>query len=604
MSRTYNTPPRKIGGFGFSYSTYGSPSSTSSTPSTGGVHGSGFGGGRFGRSTMTKSFSASNLRQQYTTDGDGILTPGALAPGSSRNSIGSIRRLTIDRSLKNDLFSRSSVQALPPATNGESSNGVNGVEQHQPDASDQSQKLKKRVSFDHAAQRGSDGTMLDSSTGALVVHPDNDDQETSVDDQGILRSSRRQGVNGNTQSDSNSGRGNELAVVPEDRATDNASSNMRKQNEAPAGPDPQPGEYWMRPSRAELSKMPREKLQKFKDFTIGRQGCGSVTFNGEVDLTSVPLDDLYGKIVDIGIRSITVYPDASSKPPPGKGLNVPSTLRLENSWPRARNKPSSATSGPLFDKHIIRLKRLGGTTFVDYDTQTGIWTFTVPHYTRYGLDYDDEDEDDESALSSPPEDLPETASAEQSTVSMDVDNTPEESSLEDDTFGYKNKILPGAFGRQPAFEEPSTNEQSFLGERSVADGSDTSEQSDVEESDEEMEMAGSYPQPDSPAERDENFQADNSRFGTPGRLLDLDLDGDWAEQLQRTISPRKQDREALREMQGKLLVDLESDPEQNVKMSKNDFRTSIDVMNSLFGQHEERMAAAKKESVGTKGFEV
>ena len=601
MSRLYHTPPRRTG-YGFSYSTYGTPSSAASTPGSA-AHGGSFRGGSFGRS-MTKSFSSSNLRQQYShLDADSILAPGALAPGSARYSSGSIRRLTIDRSLKTDLFNRSPLAALPPPnTNGASPNGVTNGEQAQPDTSEQSHKLRKRVSFDHAAPKETNGTTLNGASGALVRTEDIQ-ESPQEEQQDIFRSSRRQG--GSAQPDNSSGRGKELAVVPEDHAAENAGSNDRLPREAPAGPDPQPGDYWMRPSRAEISKMPREKLQHVKDFTVGRQGCGSVTFNGEVDLTTVPLDEIYGKIVEIHVRSITVYPDASSKPPEGKGLNVPSTLRLENSWPRAGKKPSSATSGPVFDKHVHRLQRVNGTDFVSYESHTGVWTFTVPHFTRYGLDY--EDDEDTTALSSPPDDLPDATPAEQSGNNMEFDQVPEESALEDDTFDFKNKkILPGAFGQQPAFEDTINNqEMSFLGDRSAAYGSDISEQSDLEESDEDMEMAGSFPQPDRTAElEDSTLQDGHPSLGTPGRALDLD--GDWAEQLQRTISPRKRDRETLREMQRNVLIDLEpeSEPTKSMKKSKNEFRTSIDVMNSLFGQHEERMAAAKKHSTTGKGFEV
>ena len=595
VSRLYSTPPRRTG-YGFSYSTYGTPSSASSTPGTGSVYGRGFTGGSFGRS-VTKSFSSSNLRQQFSNEGEGVLSPGALGPGSSRYSSGSIRRLTIDRSLKTDLFARSPL-ALPPATT--NLNGATEADKPRSDLSEQPQKLKKRVSFDQAS-REPNGSTLNGITGALVRTED-DDTESAIEDSGILRSTKRQSNGTSSSSDNESTRGKELAAVPEDRVTDTAVSNMRMPHDAPAAVDPKPGEYWMKPSRAELSKMPREKLQGFKGFTVGRQGCGSVTFDEPADLTKVPLDDLYGKIVDIGVRSITVYGDASTKPPPGTGLNVPSTLRLENSWPRARGKPSSATSGPVFDKHVRRLREVKGTEYVNYETQSGIWTFRVPHYTRYGLDYDEED-DAQSELSSPPDDLetPKTSSRRY----PGEDNTPDQDSsgLEDDTFGYK-KSLPGTFGQQAAFDDINDAQQeTFLEGGSIASPSDVSYQSDMEASDDEMDMAGSFPQPDSATGEENNLSV--SRIGTPGKRA-LDLNGDWAEQLQRTISPRKQDREALRGLQSQILIDIEAPPEPTRKLNpKSDFRTSIDVMNSLFGQHEERMSAAKnKQNVGGKGFEV
>ena len=418
-------------------------------------------------------------------------------------------------------------------------------------------------------------------------------------------------------------RGNELAVVPEDRETDNTVSNMRLPTDAPAAVDPKPGEYWMKPSRAELSKMPRDKLQHFKGFQVGRQGCGYVTFEDEVDLTTVPLDDLFGKIVEIRIRSISVYSDASTKPPRGKGLNVPSTIHLENSWPRARGAPSSATSGPLFDRHILRLKKMPNTQYVSYDTQTGVWTFQVPHYTRYGLDYDDELENgdngddggvsDDSGLSEPPHDIvepgqsPRAESAAGSMMSVDG-RTPEDSSLEDDTFDFKKKIVPGGFDRLSAVDYHE--DESFIGDGAAGavSGSDRSYESDLHESGDEAYMAGSFPQQQRLTDTLETPiksapKASQRPWGTPGRPL-IDLDGDWAEQLQRTISPRKQNRDALREIQGKVLLERAILPtKQQTVSNQNEIRTNIDLMNSLFGQHEERMALGrKKNEVG--GIEV
>ena len=606
----YMTPPRRQG-YGFTYSTYGTPNSAASTPGGGSLstsmYGRGFTGGSFGRS-VGKSFSATNLRQQFSTDGESVLSPGAFAPGSSRYSSGSIRRLTIDRSLKTDLFSRPTQAALPapastsetPTTNGEST------------STEQPNKLKKRVSFDKGTTGGDTNSELTGDSGALI-RTETNGTEPTADDQAVPRSSRR---NKNTNGVSSSApemeqvRGNELAVVPEDRESDNVVSKMRLPTDVHATPDPKPGEYWMKPSRAELNKMPREKLQRFQGYQVGRQGCGYVTFDGAIDLTALNLDDVYDKLVEIRLRSITVYPEASTKPPMGKGLNVPSTLSIENSWPRARNVPSSATSGPLYEKHLRRLQGMEGTDFVSYDQKTGVWSFRVPHFTRYGLDYDDEDEEgDESALSSPPETPMEHSELPSANVSaMDVDDvTPEESSQEDDTFAFKQKTVPGGFGRQSAVDYEQ--DRSFLGEGSAAAISG-SEISDQEESDEEMNMAGSYPQNDgavepivdSPAKS--ILKAGRNLWGTPGKPL-VDLNGDWAEQLQRTISPRKQNRDALREIQGKVLLDRAREaPKRPQSSKKNEFRTSIDVMNSLFGKHEERMALNRMQESAGSEFEV
>ena len=576
------------------------------------MYGRAFTGGSFGK-VVGKSFSASNLRQQFSTDGESVLSPGAFAPGSSRFSSSSIRRLTINKDIKPNLFDQPTQPALPapitaketPRTNGEST------------PNEQPNKLKKRVSFDKDTTGGETNGHLNGESGALA-RIETDEQDSPVEEPRFPRSSRRT-TNSNSVSSAppemEHVRGNELAVVPEDRESDDIISKMRLPTDARPTPDPKPGDYWMKPSRAEISKISREKLQSYKGFQVGRHGCGFVTFDGPVDLTTIPLDDVYGKLVDVQLRSITVYPETSTKPPQGKGLNVPSTLQLENSWPRNKktNVPSSATSGPLFEKHIRRLRGMTDTEFVGYDAQTGVWTFRVPHFTRYGLDYDDDEQADESTLSSLPETPVESTShlASSTASAMDVDDAmPEESSPEDDTFAFKQKIVPGGFNRRSVVDYDQ--DQAFLGNGSAAAASESehSHVSDQEESDEEMDMVGSFPHNDGAAEQDNEsparpaFMASQQPWGTPGQPL-IDLDGDWAEQLQQTISPRKQNREALREVQGKVLLDRNQQPAKRPQSSnKNEFRTSIDVMNSLFGKHEERMALSRMQESGGSGFEV
>jgi hypothetical protein len=58
-------------------------------------------------------------------------------------------------------------------------------------------------------------------------------------------------------------------------------------------------------------------------------------------------------------------------------------------------------------------------------------------------------------------------------------------------------------------------------------------------------------------------------------------------------------------VQGKVLLDRSQQPAKRPQSSnKNEFRTSIDVMNSLFGKHEERMALSRIQESGASGFEV
>lgn len=594
----YMTPPRRPG-FGFSYSTYGTPNSAASTPGGGSLSNSMYGnrsfngssfGGSVGRS-FGKSASVTNLRSQFNVgDSDSVLSPNAFNPSHTRWSGGNMRRLTIDQSIRNDLFSRQSLPALAPPSPAEKN--VNG----KPDSSTangelpaEPTKLRKRVSFDKEITGGQNGT-LNGETGALV--------RTETDDDTPEPEPRGRAVNGTATPDAQQVRGNELAVVPEDRASDHVSP---KKTAVEAKPDPQPGDYWMKPTRAQISKLPREKAQEFVGFEVGRKGCGRVTFLGAVDLTALPLDDLYEKIVEIRLRSVTVYPDSSSKPPVGKGLNVPSMIHIENSWPRARGQPSSATSGPIFDKHVNRLKKMQGTEFMNYDVATGVWTFKVPHYTRYGLDYDDDDDLSRSQISLPPDSL--TGSRSENASGMEVDSEEnddyDENEDEDDTFAFKQKTIPGGYGKRSVIDDYDLGAPTA---QELEDGPESDlEEYESEDTDNEVSMVGSFPAP-AIIESPNKPILKASRMGTPGKAL-ISLEGDWAEQLQRTISPRKQNREALRDVQNKVLLDRAFEPIKPRAIAKDQLNTSIDIMNSLFSKHEERMTKGRKGQAGP-DFEV
>ncbi|KAL4974153.1 nuclear protein 96-domain-containing protein [Aspergillus desertorum] len=604
------TPP-KPRGYGFSYSTYGSPSSASGTPNLGGsLLGTSMRGsfsGSLGRSAFSKSFSTSSLRKSFDPESDSILSPGALGSGSSRYSSGNLKRLTIDRSLRNDLFTRSA--SSPTAiTNGD-------------DASQSASKVRKKVSFESTA---------DNASGGEIVPVESQSSEPTPEELGFLRSVRKNGapngVNGvkptseiptNREMESVSDK-RLLITVPEGngRAPSASPGESASRLSFSPGGDPQPGEYWMKPSRAELSKMSRDQLKRFTGLTVGRERCGAVTFDDPVDLTTIDLDNLLGGLVDIGIRKITVYPDESIKPARGKGLNVPSTLRIENSWPRGRDKkgPSSATSGPLFEKHIDRLMKVHNTEFVDYETDTGTWVFRVAHYTTYGLDYDGEEEEGESHNQSTlPADRDLTVGSEQmSTYSIDDSFANSVGGVDDDTFDFKKrKMVPGAFGSKAmeTVEEreigsENDEDESFLEEGSTGsteqDGEDVTESQQSGESEfesdegEEMDMAGTFPNLDRTVEHDNDEDMDTEfnqpslrPRNTPSKAR-LDLSGDWAEHLQRTISPRKQNRDALREIQANAFSERPLTDDTPTKpaaaIQQKGFNTSIDLMNSLFQQ--------------------
>lgn len=648
------TPQKR--GYGFSYSTYGTPSSVSSNVSTPGGLGSSLLYGSIGRG-LGKSLSTSNLRRTFDSDRESILSPGAFSAGSSRSSVsnsGSLKKLTIDRSLRTDLFGDQGVAALPSAEKN--------------DQSRQPGILKKKVSFDASAV-GGNATNQDTETNGINGSATSNMQSSatpSAQEQGFLRSSSRTNgkFNGSksnatpSQSEMEQVKGNELAIVHEDGSPEAPNtSSLRPPPQIPQA-DPQPGEYYMRPSRAELSKMAKPQLKSMKGFCVGREGCGRVVFEEPVDLTTVDLDKIFGKIAVIETRSLTVYPETDQKPPLGKGLNVPSTIYLENSWPRQKDRktPSHEKGGPRFQKHVDRLRKVTGTEFVRYEKDTGTWVFKVPHFTTYALDFDDTGSEGESLHTSGLSEPPDTPTPKDRTPRGDY--TPasnafaqgssflsqsEISSSPDDTFEFrKKKALPGAFDDTVAFEddqemeEVTYRDQSFLDERLATSSSDSGEDEpseiqnpadDVHDRslivhDQDLEMVGSFPPPGdedtdpfnapgipTPKSILKPSQQNHDGFDTPGKLVFHGSD-EWAQQLQRTISPRKQDRQALRQSQAHIMKDRELIYEDTPKAhgATNGpgqvITTSIDLMNSLFGQEQARRSGRGKQVKKGKGFEV
>jgi nuclear pore complex protein Nup98-Nup96 len=584
------TPQSKMGGYGFSYSTYGTPGSSSSQNGSG-FSGSLFANGSLSRSlALTKSHSASNLRNSYNPE-NSILSPGAFSNTGRSFGNGSLKKLNINRNLngRTPLFDEPS---------------------------------QKRVSF-------AGGEDLNSQTNgetAMVVRQDEEEQSPRARTNGNGNEAPRpemQQVNGT-----------ELARVSEDDVLTPKSSSSVNIQPGQSGTDPKPGEYWSSLTLEQLRRMSKQELKSVSNFVVGRHNIGQITFHHgkPVDLSEVDLDKLYGDIVQLNARNATVYGESCTclpKPPLGTALNQPSEIVLGNSWPRNR-------AGKKDVKHLERLKRVAGTTFIKYNQSTGEWTFSVPHFSSYGLDYDDYSDDEEG--SSELSDVPDTP-AEQQHRSSQMTSTPQDDSFDspaqsqsspDDTFDFKKGLrgrasVPGGFGDESVYEEHQemehTGGESFLGRRSVGslDGQQDADYSEESESElaQDQSMADSVSRPVHTTEqaiaRDDPFRSTlkpksilkASQFmqpgtGTPSKGQAV-FEDDWANQLQRTISPKKQDRQALRESQGNALREHEAQPS---KLSRSfggrQMTTAMDLMDSLFGETEKEKLPKR----GGHGIEV
>ncbi|KAM0439963.1 hypothetical protein ACHAPT_001063 [Fusarium lateritium] len=617
----YATPQKR--GFGFSYSTYGTPSgspasSISSTP--GNLGHSLLGSSRNG--ALSRSMSTNNLRRSFNTE-DSILAPGAFSNGSQPRWYGSTgsKKLVINRDIRSDLFSTPQKDKTSDAGTG-------------------SRKLSKRVSFDTSNVDAEDGTPV---RGAL---PAPEDVSSPANDETPRQTRPTNGSNGSTGSktpEMEEVKGKELAIVHEE-------DNTATPEAASVNFDNAPGTYWMQPPKEDLEKMNRMQRQKVDGFTVGRDNVGYVSFKVPVDLSNIDLDGICGELIVLEPRSATVYPVAAKKPPVGKGLNVPARIALEQSWPRGARDKRISNDPKRFNKHIERLKRIENTAFESYDQDTGIWVFSVEHFTTYGLDDDDSDDEEDITQQEPvaPQEMALDASG----------STP----MEDDTFEFRmHRGVPGGFEEQAQmYEGDFSGQQSFLGVSSADSApndvrlslddeyaEDMGEEYDVSEDED---MARSSLEHHLAAEHEDasSEDAQDAVKATPGGILRARMravkdsagpvqlevaDGDdWMEMLRKTVSPVKRDRQLLRELndspsrQTGVLIDLDKSGNDTLRKSsiwrkstaKNDrldnfaaskigmdkgrgFATSIDLMNSLF---EKPKPAPKnlRASIPGKGF--
>jgi nuclear pore complex protein Nup98-Nup96 len=155
-------------------------------------------------------------------------------------------------------------------------------------------------------------------------------------------------------------------------------------------------DYKTIPSLDELAAKVDEKGNCFVDeFSILREDYGCVTFYGQTNVANLNLDD----IVQIRRKEICVYPDDTKKPNVGEGLNKEAEVSLHRVWPIDKN-----THRPIidpvklmnmrYDKRIEKQTLQMDAEYIDYNYETGTWTFKVKHFSIYSLKEDDSDDDE------------------------------------------------------------------------------------------------------------------------------------------------------------------------------------------------------------------
>ena len=150
----------------------------------------------------------------------------------------------------------------------------------------------------------------------------------------------------------------------------------------------QQGHYYSDPPISRLKRLDKKELSSISDFRIGRKGIGLVEFLVPVDLSTTPLDQIFGCIVQFSSKQISLYSESilpSDIVPagPGTGLNVPARVTLYGCWP-----VDPVSKGPicqnipedLLKKHLRKLALVEDCDFVDFEPRSGAWIFRVNHF--------------------------------------------------------------------------------------------------------------------------------------------------------------------------------------------------------------------------------
>lgn len=139
--------------------------------------------------------------------------------------------------------------------------------------------------------------------------------------------------------------------------------------------------YYMKPSHFDMQSMSEEEVAHIQNFTVGNEGAGEITWEGETNVCSLNLDDRIIVDRDLnGISYIQLYsPEVYLKTMPavGEELNKSATVRLFNMFPRGLRSQEG------FVRYENMLKRqvenMNG-EWISYDFNTGVLSFKVSHF--------------------------------------------------------------------------------------------------------------------------------------------------------------------------------------------------------------------------------
>ncbi|CAF3354482.1 unnamed protein product [Rotaria sp. Silwood1] len=146
--------------------------------------------------------------------------------------------------------------------------------------------------------------------------------------------------------------------------------------------------YYMKPNISELKSLFNDNGECIlPNFTVGHEKYGSVTFYGQINVAGLNLDE----ILEINHHELIVYPDDNNKPLVGEELNLPARITLLGVYPIDRSTRQEITDierikALNYDNYLRTITKKFDGEFINYGIHDGSWTFTVKHFTRYGLD--------------------------------------------------------------------------------------------------------------------------------------------------------------------------------------------------------------------------
>ncbi|VDN10497.1 unnamed protein product [Dibothriocephalus latus] len=179
---------------------------------------------------------------------------------------------------------------------------------------------------------------------------------------------------------------------------DNVSSDDDERARRPGGIKLTKSGYYIFPTVEELSELVDEDGRcVVQNFIIGRQSYGHILFPGLTDITGIDFND----VVHIRRREVVVYPDDSTKPPVGYGLNRKAEVTLDGIWPADKStrefiKSPQRLAAMHFDERLEKATQKMNATFIEYRPDTGSWVFEVKHFSKYRLEDSDEESSDQT----------------------------------------------------------------------------------------------------------------------------------------------------------------------------------------------------------------